>query len=324
MAKTPFGRHLKIMIGGNDRPRSAPASRSTACCIITFVLAGAIAGSPAGCCHPHLRRHRQSRHRHAVQRLRRGGHRRRQPQGRRRPLPGVYAGVLLLSSINTAINLMGCRPHYTQVIHGLLVLAAVLLDTLKLHPQNSHDQWPSQGKVALVIGAARGIGKAIVERFIEEGANVVLADTEVAAGRATAATPRRAASLPPTSRKWPTPRRPSSLQALERFGRLDIMVQNAGIYPWQLIENTSADEWDASWAVNLAAPSSLARAALAHEGAGLGRILFTSSITGPHVTSPGHGHYSATQGRHQRLHPAAALDFPAMASPSTASSPATS
>ena len=40
-----------------------------------------------------------------------------------------------------------------------------------------------------------------------------------------------------------------------------------------------------------------------------GRMVFTSSITGPRVTSPGHGHYSATQGRHQRLHPAAALEF---------------
>ena len=46
-------------------------------------------------------------------------------------LPGVYAGVLLLSAINTAINLMGLPPHFTQVIHGLLVLAAVLLDTFK-------------------------------------------------------------------------------------------------------------------------------------------------------------------------------------------------
>jgi ribose transport system permease protein len=47
-------------------------------------------------------------------------------------LPGVYAGVLLLSAINTAINLMGLPATSTQVIHGLLVLAAVLLDTLKL------------------------------------------------------------------------------------------------------------------------------------------------------------------------------------------------
>ena len=46
-------------------------------------------------------------------------------------LPGVYAGVLLLSSINTAINLMGLPANFTQVIHGLLVLAAVMLDTFK-------------------------------------------------------------------------------------------------------------------------------------------------------------------------------------------------
>jgi ribose transport system permease protein len=46
-------------------------------------------------------------------------------------LSGVYAGVLLLSSINTAINLMNVSAEYTLVIHGGLVLAAVLLDTFK-------------------------------------------------------------------------------------------------------------------------------------------------------------------------------------------------
>jgi ribose transport system permease protein len=46
-------------------------------------------------------------------------------------LSGVFAGVLLLSSIQTAINVMGMPPHYTQMIQGGLVLAAVLLDTFK-------------------------------------------------------------------------------------------------------------------------------------------------------------------------------------------------
>ena len=46
-------------------------------------------------------------------------------------LSGVFAGVLLLSSIQTAINVMGMPPHYTMMIQGLLVLAAVLLDTAK-------------------------------------------------------------------------------------------------------------------------------------------------------------------------------------------------
>jgi ribose transport system permease protein len=46
-------------------------------------------------------------------------------------LSGVFAGVLLLSSIDTAINVMGMPPHYIQVIRGGLVLAAVLLDSVK-------------------------------------------------------------------------------------------------------------------------------------------------------------------------------------------------
>jgi ribose transport system permease protein len=47
-------------------------------------------------------------------------------------LSGVYAGVLLLSAIQTAINLMGLPAHYTQLILGALVLAAMLIDTVKL------------------------------------------------------------------------------------------------------------------------------------------------------------------------------------------------
>jgi ribose transport system permease protein len=47
-------------------------------------------------------------------------------------LPGVYAGVLLLSAIQTAMNVMALPVHYTQMILGGMVLAAVLLDTVKL------------------------------------------------------------------------------------------------------------------------------------------------------------------------------------------------
>lgn len=47
-------------------------------------------------------------------------------------LSGVLAGVLLLSSIRTAINVLGMPPHFTQMIHGGLVLAAMLIDSLKV------------------------------------------------------------------------------------------------------------------------------------------------------------------------------------------------
>ena len=99
-------------------------------------------------------------------------------------------------------------------------------------------------------------------------------------------------------------------RTVREFGRLDIIVQNAGIYPWQLIENTSAEDWDQVMGVNLRGCFNAARAALPQmKKRKSGRILFTSSITGPHVTSPGHGHYSATKAGINGFIRAAALEF---------------
>jgi len=97
--------------------------------------------------------------------------------------------------------------------------------------------------------------------------------------------------------------------ALEH-GRLDIIVQNAGIYPWQLLEETTAEDWDRVMAVNLRGSFNALRAALEPmKRQGCGRMLITSSITGPHVTSPGHGHYSASKAGINGLIRSAALEF---------------
>ena len=151
-----------------------------------------------------------------------------------------------------------------------------------------------EGRVALIVGAARGIGKGIAQRFTEEGALLVLADSEGEIGRETADELGAAFIRIDISRMADA--EAAVRLATERYGRLDIIVQNAGIYPWQLIEDTSPDDWDRVMAVNLRGSFNAARAALAPMKAQhYGRILFTSSITGPHVTSPGHGHYSATK-----------------------------
>ncbi len=131
MAKTPFGRHLK-MIGGNQQATYRAGIKVTRNLIIAFVLAGAIAGLAGW-----LLTIRTSGATanlgvgllfNAFAAVVIGGV---SLKGGIGSLPGVYAGVLLLSSINTAINLMGLPANFTQVIHGLLVLAAVLLDSLK-------------------------------------------------------------------------------------------------------------------------------------------------------------------------------------------------
>lgn len=164
------------------------------------------------------------------------------------------------------------------------------------------------GKVALVIGAARGIGEGIAERFVEEGARVVIADTEVEAGQHTAK--RLGGRFVATDISRFEEAQRAVATALEAFGGLDILVQNAGIYPWTLIENTSPEEWDKVLAVNLKGTFLSARAALPHmKEKRSGRMIFTSSITGPRVTSPGHGHYSASKAGINGFIKSAALEF---------------
>lgn len=132
MAKTPFGRHL-LIIGGNENAAFRAGIRVNRILITVFVLAGAIAGLSGW-----LLAIRTSGATanlgtgmlfNAFAAVVIGGI---SLKGGISALPGVYAGVLLLSSINTAINLLQLPATSTQLIHGLLVLAAVLLDTMKL------------------------------------------------------------------------------------------------------------------------------------------------------------------------------------------------
>lgn len=163
-------------------------------------------------------------------------------------------------------------------------------------------------KVALVIGAARGIGEAIAERFVEEGARVTIADTEVQAGQATAV--RLDGLFVETDISRPEHAARAVDATIRAYGQIDILVQNAGIYPWTLIEKTSPEEWDAVLAVNLKGCFLAARAAVAPmKKQRSGRMIFTSSITGPRVTSPGHGHYSASKAGINGFIRAAALEF---------------
>jgi len=169
-----------------------------------------------------------------------------------------------------------------------------------------------EGRVALVVGGARGIGEGIAARFLREGARVVIADIETALGEAAAtsmgAPDRIRFVATDITRKDQV--EAAVAAAVDGFGALDILVQSAGIYPWTLIENTEPEEWDAVMAVNLRGTYIAARAALAAmKPRKRGRMIFISSITGPRVTSPGHGHYSATKAGINGFIKAAALEF---------------
>ena len=165
-----------------------------------------------------------------------------------------------------------------------------------------------EGRVALVIGAARGIGAGIAELFVEEGAKVIIADNLVELGQETAK--RLDGKFISINVSKFEDNQAAVALAVSSYGGLDIVVQNAGIYPWTLIENTSPEEWDDVLAVNLKGTFLSARAALpAMKQRGGGRMVFMSSITGPRVTSPGHGHYSASKAGINGFIKAAALEF---------------
>jgi 3-oxoacyl-[acyl-carrier protein] reductase len=153
-------------------------------------------------------------------------------------------------------------------------------------------------KTAIVIGSARGIGAGIAEVFAEEGAKVVIADALEAEGKATAARLAAQTETMPFAMDVSSPADNKALveATLARFGRVDILVQNAGIYPLTMIADIDPAEWDHVLAVNLKGVFLAFQACLKPMRAQrYGRCVFTSSITGPRVTSPGHGHYSASK-----------------------------
>lgn len=164
------------------------------------------------------------------------------------------------------------------------------------------------GKVAIVTGAARGLGEGIATRFAEEGASVVVSDRLEDEAKAVA--DRIGGSFISADVSNFEDMQRCVAHAVDTYGRLDIFLQNAGIYPWRLIEDTPPDEWDAVMSVNLKSCFLAARASCpVMKDQGGGRLIFTSSITGARVTSPGHGHYGASKAGILGLVKSAALEF---------------
>ena len=110
-----------------------------------------------------------------------------------------------------------------------------------------------EGRVALVTGAASGIGKATAQRLAEEGAAVLITDIQVEAGEATVqefvAAGHRAAFFHhdvASEADWEA----ATAKAVEEFGGLDILVNNAGMGDVKAIEDTTLEEWDRTVAID--------------------------------------------------------------------------
>jgi len=153
------------------------------------------------------------------------------------------------------------------------------------------------GKVALVTGASRGIGRAIAEQLAGQGATIVAAARGDHAGECVAALMARGSRAELVSIDMTDSVAVEALPAgiVERHGRLDIVVSNAGITRDQLLMRMKREDWDAVLATNLTATFVLAQAAvrpMLKQRAG--RIIAVSSVVGQ-MGNAGQTSYAASK-----------------------------
>jgi len=155
------------------------------------------------------------------------------------------------------------------------------------------------GKIAAVTGGTRGIGRAIVERLLREGASVALC------GRTQESADRAAKELSSIGRVFASGAdvtQPESVRAFfeaidREFGRLDILVNNAGGAAFKMVGEMSLDDWRKNIELNLNGPFYCTREALPRfRHAGSGFVINVSSLAGKNAFRGGAGYNAAKAG----------------------------
>jgi 3-oxoacyl-[acyl-carrier protein] reductase len=152
------------------------------------------------------------------------------------------------------------------------------------------------GRVAVVTGAASGVGRGIAEVLSREGAAVVVADIDAAAAERFAGELGGEALALEVDVADGASLDAMAAAALERWGRIDILAANAGVYPAAEVTEISDELVDRILSINVKGTVYAIRACLpSMREHGYGRVVLTSSITGPLVGAAGYATYGASK-----------------------------
>ena len=155
------------------------------------------------------------------------------------------------------------------------------------------------GRSVIVTGASKGIGKGIAKVFARSGGKVLVVSRNIDEAEACAEELRRAGGTAKGHAADVTKLKDMQGMAdagAKAHGGVDILCANAGIFPQTKIEDLSPEDWDHVMATNLKGTFLAIKACLPHlKKSDQGRVVITSSITGPVTGFPGWAHYGATK-----------------------------
>src|SRR5437867_7859206 len=156
-----------------------------------------------------------------------------------------------------------------------------------------------EGKIALITGGSRGIGAAIAKRLAADGANVAITYTKGAEAAASVVKEIERAGRKAIAIQADAADAGAVEAAVEKtvatFGRLDVLVNNAGTAIPKRFEETTLEELDRLIDINVRGTFVATQAALRHTKNG-GRIIMIGSAVGERVAAPGLVPYGATEG----------------------------
>jgi len=144
----------------------------------------------------------------------------------------------------------------------------------------------SDGRVAMVSGASRGIGRRVMERLLASGfcVSAGVRDPRSVAAHERLLVCRYDAESVAAARDWVA-------ATVARFGRIDALVNAAGINPMARISDEDETALDRSWAVNVKGPLRLIRFAMPHlQASGSGRVVNVASLSGKRVANENIGY----------------------------------